>query len=108
MIEESKLKRSPAPCAWYAPQDARNRNIANASHYSQAKKVQAEGIKYALELVYAAKEIHINYRKKFIAVKVDQARVKSKKDLELLENDWATKGITKTVTNQGVVYRIPA
>jgi hypothetical protein len=87
--------------------DARMRNLAGKSHYSYKDQTRAERMKLVLELVYTAKEIYINYRAKFIAVKVDGARVADKVSLSELEAEWADQGITKAVSAQGVVYRIP-
>ena len=98
--EESSNKRG-------AYLDARMRNLAGKSHYSYSDQTRAERMKIVLELVYTAKEIYINYRAKFIAVKVDGARVADKVSLSELETEWATQGITKAVSAQGVVYRIP-
>lgn len=103
-----KLATEDAPYKAAAAIDARMRNIAGASHYPQAKKIRAERVKYALELVYNAANIFINYRQKFIAVKVSAPTVYNKKDLALLEGDWTKEGITKHETAQGIIYRIPA
>jgi len=99
--EESSNKRG-------AYLDARMRNLAGKSHYSYAQQTRAERMKLVLEIVYTAKDIYINYRQRFIAVKVDGARVADKSSLGELEAEWALEGITKAVTDQGVVYRIPA
>ncbi len=107
-MRETELKTQPSNRPWFCKQDARNRDIANASHYPDSKKAKAEGMKFALELVYAAENIYINYRQKFIAVKVDAPLVKNKRELSLLEEDWEKDGITKVKSAQGVVYRIPA
>jgi hypothetical protein len=99
--EESSNKRG-------AFLDARMRNLAGKSHYSYAQQTRAERMRLVLEIVYTAKDIYINYRQRFIAVKVDGARVADKSSLSELEAEWALEGITKAVTAQGVVYRIPA
>lgn len=90
--------------AFYAARDARMRNLVNASRFTDALKLRAERMKLALGLVYAARAIHVNYRKTKIAVKVDQAAVKDSKNLRLLEQDWAAEGVTKTQSPQGVIY----
>jgi hypothetical protein len=77
------------------------------SHYTDRERVRAERIKIGLEMVYNAKGVHINPRGKFIAIKVDQARVRDRKMLALLEKDYELLSITKVVTEQGVTYRIP-
>jgi hypothetical protein len=90
-----------------ALRDARMRNYAMSSSYSEAQKVAAERMKLVIEMVYSAKSIHINYRKKFIAVKVEGAVIRDRKSLVLLEKDWDAQGYKKAITDQGVVYRIP-
>ena len=93
--------------AFAAARDASMRAIAMWSHYTDRERVRAERIKIGLEMVYNAKGVHINPRGKFIAIKVDQARVRDRKMLALLEKDYELLSITKVVTEQGVTYRIP-
>jgi hypothetical protein len=107
-MKTQDIDRDAAPVGWAAWRDARDRNIANASRYPDSKKAKAEGIKFALELVYSAKDIYVNYRKNFIAVKVDSPIVKDRKGLADLESHWEHEGITKLRSKLGVVYRIPA
>lgn len=98
--EESSNKRG-------AYIDARMRNLVGKSTYSYSDQTRAERMKIVLELVYNARDIYINYRKRFIAVKVDGASVANSKNLRELEAEWTLQGITKAVSAQGVVYRIP-
>jgi hypothetical protein len=93
--------------AYAAARDASMRAVAMWSHYTDRERVRAERIKIGLEMVYNAKGVHINPRGKFIAIKVDQARVRDRKMLALLEKDYELLSITKVVTEQGVTYRIP-
>tara|TARA_R110000868_G_scaffold274798_5_gene534458 strand:+ start:308 stop:637 length:330 start_codon:yes stop_codon:yes gene_type:complete len=93
--------------AYAAARDASMRAIAMWSHYTDRERVRAERMKIGLEMVYYAKGIHINPRGKFIAIKVDQARVRDRKMLALLEKDYELLAITKVITEQGVTYRIP-
>lgn len=102
------LDTQEAPNKWWAAQDARMRNLANASHYNDRTKVRAERMKLALEMVYAAKGVYIAFGKKGISLKVDGAGVKDNKTLALLEQDWSAEGITKKVSAQGVIYRLTA
>lgn len=96
-----------APWAWAAARDARQRNLTAQSHYSQSQQVAAERMSLALDLLYHNRGIFINYRQKFIAVKVDAARVRDRGNLGECEAQWAAAGVKKLLTNQGVVYRIP-
>ncbi len=104
---QKELETTKSPNSWWATQDARMKSIANASRYSEAQKVEAERIKLGADMVYYNKDIHINYRQKFITIKVDDARVKDLKQLNFLEEEWTQKGYSKAITNQGVIYRIP-
>ena len=87
--------------------NAKTRSAAASTHYDYAQKLQAERIKFVLEIVYAAKDIYVTFRKKFIAIKIDNARVRDKAKLAEFEMDWAAQGIVKVVTPQGVTYRLP-
>lgn len=93
--------------AYAAARDARMRAAAMWSHYTEAERVRAERMKLALELCYSAKNFYVNPRGKFITIKVENPRVKDRNNLALLEEDYAAQGITKVVTAQAVIYRIP-
>jgi hypothetical protein len=87
--------------------DARMRSYAASTHYTDAEKVIAERIKMCLELVYRAREVYVTFRKGFIAIKLDDAGVRDRKGLEIIERDIADRGVVKVVTAQGITYRIP-
>ena len=102
-----ELDTLSAPNKWFAARDARMRNYAMSSLYNEVEKLKAQRIKMGLELVYNSKEIHVNYRAKFIAIKIDNPAVKDRKNLRLLESDYDKQGIVKRKTAQGIIYRIP-
>ena len=87
--------------------NARVRSYAASTGYSEQEKIAAERMRLVLDLVYVAREIYVTYRKKFITVKLEQARVADRVSLSELEAEWTVKGITKAVTPQGIIYRIP-
>ena len=91
---------------WFAARDARMRSYTNSSHFTSEQKTKAERMKMVLEMLYAAREVHINFRKTFVSVKVDSLAVRDRKSLLQIESDWENEGITKVVSKQGVVYRI--
>jgi hypothetical protein len=101
------METGAASNKWWAMQDARMRNYAMGSSYSEAEKNRAERMRLGLELVYYNREIHINYRKNFIAVKIERPEVRDRRSLALLEKDYEMMGVEKRVTAQGVIYRIP-
>ena len=106
-MQTRELETQSAPVKWWAARDARIRSYANSTLFTEAEKLRAERMRGALELCYINSGVHINYRQRFVAVKVDGAEVKRRGDLRLLEQDWANEGITKRVSAQGVIYRIP-
>jgi len=93
--------------AYAAMRDARMRNEAMKSTYSDSERVRAERMRVGLECVYRSKEIHINYRKKFIAVKLSNAIVRDRASVADLERFYALEGISKEITPQAIIYRIP-
>lgn len=105
-MKANHLETTEATNKWWAARDARMRNIANQSSYTQKEQLAAERMKLALGLVYSAKDIHINYRKKFIAVKVDNPTIKDRKNLRLLEKDYTAAGVIKKESAQGFIYQI--
>ena len=107
-MQERELEtRSAGYYAYAAARDARMRAAAMWSHYTEAERVRAERMKLALELCYSAKNFYVNPRGKFITIKVENPRVKDRASLAMLEEDYAAQGITKVVTAQAVIYRIP-
>ncbi len=103
---QTKTKQtSAAPCAWWAAQDARMRSIANKSQWPQAVHLTVDKMKVALGELYAGK-IYEAYNKKRVSIKIDRPVVKDRQWLRLLEAEWALKGVTKTVTPQGILYRV--
>ena len=106
-MQNKDLDTQASPVKWFAARDARMKSYAQSTSYTEQAKLRAERMRGALELCYIHNEVHINYRQRFIAIKVDGAEVRRKKDLALLEADWAKEGIIKRTSAQGVIYRIP-
>jgi hypothetical protein len=106
MFESEKEYKSAGQWAWFAEKDARMRSAVNSTTFSEAQKIRAERVKLALEMVYSAEKVFIEFRKKFISVKVHKAQVRDRKTLALLEMDYAKEGLEKVKTAQGVTYRI--
>ena len=106
-MQTRDLDTLSAPNKWVAARDARMRNYIKSSLYNEVEKLKAERMRLGLELVYSVKDIHINYRDRFIAIKLDNPSVKDNKTLRLLEADYAKQGIVKRTSAQGIIYRIP-
>jgi hypothetical protein len=101
------LDTKEASNAFFAARDARMRNYALGSTYSERERLRAEQVKLGLECVYRVTEVHINYRQKFIAVKLTNAIVRDRASVADLEAFYASQGIVKRKTAQGTIYRIP-
>jgi hypothetical protein len=92
--------------AWAAAQNARITSAVNSSHFTETQKLLAERMRLALEMVYSARAVHLNYRKTQITLKVDQPTVRDRKMLKVLEADWTGLGVIKRVSAQGINYAI--
>lgn len=105
-MKSTYIKTEKAPNPFWAIRDAQRRNIANQSHFTQKQQIAAERMKQGLSMVYSHAGIFINYREKFIAIKVNNPTIKDRKNLRLLEADYAAQGITKKESAQGVIYQV--
>ena len=94
-----------ASVKWWAAQDARMRNIANKSQWSSEIQRKVEAMKAVLDYMYSGK-IYEAYCIKSVSIKIDHAEVKNRKLLREAEAAWAAEGIVKTITPQGVLYRV--
>lgn len=92
--------------AYYAARDASMNHAINASRFTQAQLIKAERIKLALELVFSCEKVLLHNNKTFIRVKVVNGTVRDRKNLRLLEADWAKDGIEKVFTPQAIIYRV--
>ena len=99
------LNTEEADNKWWAARDARMRNYANSTRYDSATKIRAERMKVVLEMLYAARSVYIAYGRRGVSVKVDRASVRLRKELAVMEADWAVQGVVKKVSDQGVIYR---
>ena len=103
-----ELDTKEATNKWWALQDRRMRNIANASLYSDRQKIRAERMKLALELLYTGKIYDICFGKRSISVKLQAGgSIRDRREFNLLEADWSAEGIYKKATEQGIQYHIP-
>lgn len=87
--------------------DAKARSYAASTHYTEQERNQAERVRIGLSMVYDAEAIYVTYRKKFVAIKLENARVTNKRQLADLETYYANQGIEKVESPQGIIYRVP-
>jgi len=102
-----ELDTLPATNKWWARQDANRLNLKWEPTYAESQKLKASRVRGCLDLVYGSKGVHINFREKWIAIKVDRPVIRDRRNLQLLESDWEREGIIRRTTAQGVIYRIP-
>lgn len=106
MIETtSQVRGSCNPFA--AVLDARRRNIIMADGYSLMERNRADRIHMVLDTLYAHDGIYVNYRQKFIAIKLSNPQVVDEINLTRFEQDWQDQGIIRKITAQGIIYTIP-
>lgn len=107
MQEEKINTQSAGFYAWAASRDAAIKSYVASTNYSDEQKLRAERIKVGLELVYNNRAVRINYRAKWITLKVEGASVRDRRWLALLEADYVAQGITKRVNLEGdILYKI--
>ena len=91
--------------AWFAHQDAMRINSNNKSHYT-AKQIRRVGSALdCLDYAYSYDESFINYRQKFITIKLDNARVKDRAMLREIEAGFEADGVEKILTPLATIYR---
>ena len=85
--------------------DAQRRNTNNKSRYTQEQIRKALSVRDLLDSAFSYNSLYINYRQKFIAVKVEGARARdsmSKRVIELFEQ----LGYSVVSTQQGIIVRL--
>ena len=94
---------------WICAVDAKKRDAANKSLYTAAQRAQGDSLKLAIESVYGRSKVYMNYRKKFIVVKVDKPHVADRLSTAAVKLDcWCeTNDVVKETTAYGnYVYRM--
>lgn len=107
MIKEQELTTESAPCAWHAARDAERRSQNNRHLYTSEQRGRARTAADLIHGAYKYDQLYINYRKTFIAIKVEHAEVRNRRMLKVMDDIFAERGYTKAVTPHGVVYRLP-
>ena len=103
------IDRSEATVPWFAARDAHMRSEVSKHAYTTKQRAKADAIKFALELCYLCKDIYLNYRQRFVAIKVEGVSRIDKKNLAMLEASWVGDSsvvVEKITTAQGIIYRI--
>ena len=101
------LNTPDAPCKWWAIQDRRMQNIANATLYTRHQRDRAMRLLDILPSVYHGRFFDSpNYGKRGISVKIEGPMISDRKALRVLEAAWTLEGIYKKKTPQGICYYI--
>ena len=106
MSNTVELDAKKANCAWAAVVDAQRRNDNMRYTYNAQLQDEAKRVEYMLGLAYEFTETYTNFRKKFIAIKIADFKVKNQQYVELFDEIIAERGYQKVVTPQGLVIRI--
>jgi hypothetical protein len=91
--------------AYAAARDAQRQNSNNKSTYSQDQIRKALTVRDLLDSAYTYKNLYINYRKKFIAVKAEGARARDAMAKEVVQL-FESNGYLVAQTPQGLIVRI--
>lgn len=91
--------------AYAAARDAQRRNSNNKSTYSQDQIRRALSVRDLLDSAFTYKNLYINYRQKFIAVKAEGARARDSMAQEVITL-FESNGYLVASTPQGVIVRI--
>jgi hypothetical protein len=91
--------------AYAAARDAQRRNSNNKSHYTQDQIRKALSVRDLLDSAFTYKNLYINYRQKFIAIKAEGARARDSMAKEVI-NLFESNGYLVASTPQGVIVRI--
>jgi hypothetical protein len=106
--EKNEDERKSALPACVCVMDARAKNAANKVLYSAGEIIASDKILELVRKAYIRSKVYKNYRKDFIAIKVDHAATADKISLavENLDKQLIAKGITIRRLGVNVVYRI--
>lgn len=108
MLQEKDLKTVGAGFnALGAAINAELRNREAASTYTSAQRAAAQTVIDIMDLCYNYTNTFKNFRKTFIAVKLENAQVRDKKLAKQVDAILEAKGYVKVKTPQGLVVRMP-
>jgi hypothetical protein len=109
-IVNSKTEEFKLP-AYVVLADVKRRNAENECLYNEQQLLAGEALLAGIEDVYLCSRVFLNYRQRFIAVKVNAPSFKDKVSLRAAKLDaWCeANGIVKEHTRHGhIVYRANA
>lgn len=106
-MQEKELKMAKAGnFAVFAAVNADYLNRMNACTYTSNERAKGQQLLDVIDLAYNYKESFINFRKTFIAVKIEYPRIKDAKLAKEVDAIIEERGYSKVVTPQGMIIRI--
>lgn len=104
-IDNEEKSRLPG---WLCVEDAKKRNAVNEALYSESERQLAEIFANQARNAYIRSRVYLNYREKFIAVKIDKPSVSDKISVavDALNRDAEALGYTIVKTKSNIVYRL--
>lgn len=106
MLDERELATVPASNKFAAVYDAERYSDECRMRYSGAERARAETFCDVARLAYLGR-LYVNYRKGFIAVKIDRAETRDRQAVKVVDQICEERGYVKAHTPQGIVFRIP-
>lgn len=104
-MKQNFLDTREAPVKWFAAQDARMRNSVNKTIWPDSVHQRVQRMLSVLDMLYAG-NIYEAYGRRRVSIKIDRPTVRDRRWLNLMEQEWAEQGVVKTVTPQGILYKV--
>lgn len=104
-MKQNFLDTREAPVKWWAAQDARMRNLVNKTRWPDAVQLKVQRMLSVLDLLYAGK-IYEAYGRRRVSIKIDRPVILDRRQLSVMEKEWAAQGVVKTITPQGILYQV--
>jgi hypothetical protein len=105
-MQIKQIDSTEASSKQFAFLDASRRNSEMQYLYTTEQRNTAITAADLLDSAYNGK-LYINYRKQFIAIKLETPTVKDPVMLKKIEELFEERQYTKLISSQGIIYRIP-
>jgi hypothetical protein len=106
-LQVTTIDAKPSATPWFVHQDVKRLNDQWGPTYTPKQRTEAQKALDLLHTAYHYKGAYINYRKNFIAIKIDRPIKRNKLYAVTADSYFADKGYSKVVSPQGFVIRIP-
>lgn len=106
-IEVRAVNATVSSSPWQARQHAEKISRINRRRFTPVQQSLAETTVEMINRAYDYHNIYVNYRQKFIAIKVSQPRVDDRDMALSLDRVFGDREYVKVLTPQGIIFRIP-